>query len=1279
MSYIHGADISAAEVEEEIARWTPERFAGFCNAIALAQATDGGRRQPIPAFTERVNVADNGIDAEWEREFTADELGPAPGGHLRVGSNVLQYKKRDAGSGNRNKIIAALVTDIRGAAATIELHTGKKLASYALWTNLHLTLAQAEKLRASILRGLANASTQELLVTVVGASTLAALAQKFPHLRSAFFATSAFRDWGRSFETHQMQSTQIGDAGALARLTGRDGSLKEFRRLIDNPSVRAIVVAGPHMMGKTRLVLEGTRHRDVDTVESLDPAGVTADGLLRLHKAGRETIVLLQDLATDTTERILREVVALDGAIKAVVTLPTQEGGPIPNFGLDDRVKVLPLAALAEQDARSLYTSMLSKDRVDYAVESWILEQAGGIPGVLIAAARLGNRIRPEAGTFVDQVGAAFEAKLRRLLPDASVHETMDVASLMTQVRTEGDNDAELLALCSPFGLAPHVFRAAIERLEETSYVRQRGSFIETVPPILANRLAGRTVKGRPAEVMAAFRALEASGRRRLLRRLAQVREDCANRFWSALFEPGGLMGSFAGVSDNIDLFRAVAPAAVVRAADLVHEGLKSLPSQRRRELRGEARRGLVSSLQEMMTATATSERAFRSLGLLAEAENEDFSNNATGVFCHGAYPINTQVPLPLDCRLAVLREFLSPERDEAAAAVALQAASSAVNSGRSILLTPSRGPRPSGGFPAGMTWGDVQAYRRNLLDIISAAVDDARPQVRKKAKAVWATAAEHLAYDARENAERAVAAIEQIVDRIVSGDREFSVSNVVDVIMICYRNLADMPEDRHPAGANELAVTLAGLLRKLRTGSYEVRLRWRLGNSWRDLDDEQDAETAKPEDPFAAKDRAVSDLAKEACDAPARLTSELVEWSVSDEANSSRLFWLRLGQYDAKGLWKETVLALAKREDTWQATVDYLQGVSGRDLAATRSLFEHLQADQDLHPHVMPYASAISEGADAAAARTAHLVRQGCVPPLFAARFAGSPGFQDKVSSSRFAGLLQAVVGDSFDSPGLVVHALAFWFHNHPPAHATDPVVEFAWQCLETGLPTGKVDDGYDTGEIAAGLVGVDPDRGFRLLAAAAARSIEDVRNPASATYNRWSPFHYVGPHQPCWEAFRKLDRDRALTVVLDRIVLAGKDAFALVFQLKNLVRMPEDAGFLRAYAAASDAKAEVVAQVINRQDQGFWELACEIFERNPDDEALKGRLAAAIGNLGSGSFGVGADQYADAATDIERVCVTLKEAFPRTERWLGELAVGYRRAEREERRREEDRSIND
>jgi hypothetical protein len=244
---------------------------------------------------------------------------------------------------------------------------------------------------------------------------------------------------------------------------------------------------------------------------------------------------------------------------------------------------------------------------------------------------------------------------------------------LLTYVRVEPDDDPELRALCHPaFGVQPHLFRAAIESLEAAGHLSRKGSFVEATPPILANRLAGRIAQGQPVEVMAVFQALAYGGRRRLLRRLAQLPDQVARRFWSQLFGPEGALGSLQAVLNNIELFRATAAAGVAQAVEIVHKGLKGLPPSRRRQLASESRHALVFSLQELMAATTTAEGAFRSLALLAEAETEDYDNNATGTFCHGADPLNSQVPLALSSRLRVLQEMLAPERDAEAAMVAL-------------------------------------------------------------------------------------------------------------------------------------------------------------------------------------------------------------------------------------------------------------------------------------------------------------------------------------------------------------------------------------------------------------------------------------------------------------------------------------------------------------------------------------------------------------------------------------------------------------------------------
>jgi hypothetical protein len=90
---LHGTEISADEIETEIARWSAERFVRLCNAVAWASSGLKGWRQTIPVFTERVHVADNGIDAEWKRILTAGE---APTALDPVSNPIsLRQKSRD--------------------------------------------------------------------------------------------------------------------------------------------------------------------------------------------------------------------------------------------------------------------------------------------------------------------------------------------------------------------------------------------------------------------------------------------------------------------------------------------------------------------------------------------------------------------------------------------------------------------------------------------------------------------------------------------------------------------------------------------------------------------------------------------------------------------------------------------------------------------------------------------------------------------------------------------------------------------------------------------------------------------------------------------------------------------------------------------------------------------------------------------------------------------------------------------------------------------------------
>ena len=103
MAVLVGQPIDARKLEQATSQWSPDRFASMCND--LVWAVSGRQFFKLPSFTERVNAADGGIDAEWEIEIT-DRDRDLPTPIVGPGWNVFQYKKRDLIAQDRKRIIA---------------------------------------------------------------------------------------------------------------------------------------------------------------------------------------------------------------------------------------------------------------------------------------------------------------------------------------------------------------------------------------------------------------------------------------------------------------------------------------------------------------------------------------------------------------------------------------------------------------------------------------------------------------------------------------------------------------------------------------------------------------------------------------------------------------------------------------------------------------------------------------------------------------------------------------------------------------------------------------------------------------------------------------------------------------------------------------------------------------------------------------------------------------------------------------------------------------------
>lgn len=580
MTLVHGREISAEQIELIVGRQYPvQRFASMCNAVVWALSQPAGMTQV--ALTERVFVADDGIDGELVVEVPP--FSPPTESLFTPGLNVLQYKQRDVTARDRNRIVGDLRRNLEGAIREVMNRTGRPLESYVLFTNINLTIAETHDLEDAVRNGVDGTRGH-----VVGASELAAALNNLPHLRSAFFSTAKFATWERSWEAHNT----VALTGTAPAHVGRTDMGLAAATAVDDKDIHVLLLAGPPDIGKTRLALEATRHKQLETVVAMEGRSLTVPDLVALIRPGHQLIVIIDD----PDERAIESLISagLSGELKLIMTVPSSDMANLINYGRDTRVKVFVLEPLTDEESRQLLHAV--GNRLDYSTLSWVAEQAGGNPGVLIAAATVGDQLRTEGTTFFEQVGGALEKRARLVLGEEGVGH-LGVLSVMTAVGFSGHASPELELVCGTLdSVKAHEVIAVARITARSGFLRITGSYLEVVPPVFANYLAEKTFAGRRPAIAALFLTLPELGRARFLKRLRQLRAEAVQAFWDELFQTGP-MSTFEGALADASLLRLVAPAMPRRVADLLLVGLTSLSPEEIRSIAGPLRRDLVWTL----------------------------------------------------------------------------------------------------------------------------------------------------------------------------------------------------------------------------------------------------------------------------------------------------------------------------------------------------------------------------------------------------------------------------------------------------------------------------------------------------------------------------------------------------------------------------------------------------------------------------------------------------------------------------------------------------------
>jgi uncharacterized protein (UPF0147 family) len=1226
----HGRDISSNQVELIVGREFPiRRFVSLCNS--LVWATSKSRELAQTSFTERVLVSDSGIDAEWTIEMPE----ALPQGTLIChGWNVLQYKQRDVTSSDRQKIVTGLRRELRGAAQEVFTRTGNRPDHYSLFTNVDLTHKEKEDLKVVIREGF----DHPLEVTIRGAAEVAVLLNDLPHLRSAFFSTDRFSTWERSWMNHETASI----TGKVPGLVGRAGNVREIKAAADDERIRVVVVTGPSGIGKNRLAFEATAHRPLDAIVSVDSELGVVD-LLQTQSAGQNPIVIIDNPLPGQTRELI--AAALGEGPKLILTITDPGAAQQFNFGQDSRVKVFALQPLSENDSRDLLRK--AGANLDYSVESWVTQKAGGNASVLIAAAAVGQNLRVNGATFLDQVGDGLESRAKDLLGDNRLR-LVRLLSVMRAVGITGSVAHELRTLCDTLGVVtPNDVLSNINPLTRSGFVRRVGNYLEVVPPVLANRAATLCLAGRERELTELLSALSASGRDRLLRRIQQLPGDTLRSFLAELFHHGPLR-DFANALLNIQLLRLLAPVAPNEAVTLIEGGLSVMPVHQRLQLDASVRRDLVWTIEELLFRSRTSASALRCLRLLAEAETEHYSNNATHVFEECLYPLHPQLPLTLHDRLAAFRELLSENATKQHKMMAIKAAGSAFNSNQVSYFRRSDGPVPFDAVPT-VTYSEVYEYLQTILAELRQLMQDPDEEVRTKAGETLVQALGE--YTIRAQAAAGVQMLEEISPQIIARAIPIRLEDYVEALHLAQRGLTA----HRPHVDKELA-RVSQLIDAIETGNVDTRVRRWVGTwDYGEQEPDENGELAYHGELEIRK------LAQAAAADRSVISEDLLQWLKSKDAKRASEFFILLGRCDVTGTWEERIDRCGETNEGELAFACYYGGRGQVSRAQVEDKLDELTTAGRIRSEALLGATGYLPGSARAIARILILLERG-VNPTLAERRLMSGGWMKPLDAAEGARLLRAIGDVGLENATAVVDFLAMWVQSKKPLEGD--LAELAWQALESAPQGGEA---WDFDILSAALAKTDLDRSFALL---------DRLLTIPSNAKNWEPLDRHSGNR-FWNTLWNADRQRSLELLFRVGASSPLIAWRISWHIPDVLNLEEDRQFLQQFAGNDVRCGEFVSSCLTGGRPGFWPIALDLLAVYPDNRTVRKNIALAASHMNHTIVGPMSEHYIRCAVAVEEALHS--ENIPDTTRtFLRELAANLRKEAQNEHRDEQDESVN-
>jgi hypothetical protein len=696
----------------------PAQVAGLTGALfqelvnrLLAAEMAGARLASVGLDTSyQSNVGDQGVDARVEAAQATE--------WIPTGTSAWQFKAGTMGPETcANELAgAAFAHEVLKNGGTYRLVLGKSLEPYEIADRDAKMREKAAELGFEL---------TDDQIKIIDGNKLARWVERYPALsvsqllrQTGYFAID-FKSWALK-DKHKYLWVESAERDELRE------AVLGFLQQSDQLDLR---IEGESGRGKTRGIMETLRDSPFEQlVVYVGHEDDLNSSVINHLTRQRRSAVLVIDECTRRKHKVFAEQLEVDTRIRLITVGQEDTSQPqyrplgvskLPNDVID---KVL----------RQTYPSLRDEPR------RLVVDNCDGNVGW---ALRLGKAVLDSsANTITDLIDAAGlrEFILNMVASDGNFL-AVSALALLSRFGVDGEVRVELEQLAAGLDLPLEQLEAASRRLDEQNLLTKHGRYRAVSPQPLAVLLASRAWDELGDKILESLLPmLDSSASEQLFLRAGQIGSSgSAAIALNKILGTEGPFASFESLAAEANS-RLLIQLAIIAPEQVTTHLAGLIDAASDDELRDfkSIRRNLVWTLEKLVWHTATFERAADMLLRLALAENETFSNNATGTWISlfgGMLPATAARPA---ARIAYLHR-IAEDNSATVRKLAIDAASTALDTHGSTIMVSGE---LQGGVvvePRGtpIEWRELWEYVTAAVDILrTCATSDSDPAVREAA-----------------------------------------------------------------------------------------------------------------------------------------------------------------------------------------------------------------------------------------------------------------------------------------------------------------------------------------------------------------------------------------------------------------------------------------------------------------------------------------------------------------------------------------------------------------